>query len=232
MKKNGLILLLTLIFSTSIYAQPLASFARAKTAAVKIYKNHTTSFYCGCDIKWHGRKGIPNLKSCGYQVRKQARRANRIEWEHVVPAWWFGHQRQCWQEGGRKNCTRNDKVFKLMEADLHNLTPTIGEVNGDRSNFRFSQWKNSYGANYGQCAMKIDFKSRIAQPPTRSRGQIARIYLYMHQEYKLSMSKTQKKLMLAWNKMYPVTKWECERDQKIAKIQGNHNPFVIKQCKQ
>ena len=193
MNKNGLIFLFTLIFSTSIYAQPLASFSRAKTAAIKIYKDHPTSFYCGCNIKWQGKRGIPDLKSCGYKVRKQARRANRIEWEHVVPAWWFGHQRQCWQAGGRKNCTRNDTVFKRMEADLHNLTPAIGEVNGDRSNYRFSQWKNSYGANYGQCAMKVDFKSRIAEPPARARGAIARTYLYMQQEYKLSMSSTQKK---------------------------------------
>ncbi len=26
--------------------------------------------------------------------------------------------------------------------------------------------------------------------------------------------------------MYPVTDWECERDERIAKVQGNHNPYV------
>lgn len=235
MYKTKLILFITLtlsfLFSASTFAKPLSSFSSAKKAAVKIYRSHPVSFYCGCDIKWQGKKGIPDLQSCGYKVRKQERRANRIEWEHVVPAWWFGHQRQCWQKGGRKNCEHTDKGFKLIEADLHNLTPAIGEVNGDRSNFRFSQWHGAYGANYGQCAMKINFKSRIAEPPESSRGQIARIYLYMHKKYKLSMSSAQRKLINTWNKLHPVTKWECERDKKIAKIQGNHNPFVFTQCK-
>ncbi|WP_411020426.1 endonuclease, partial [Salmonella sp. ZJLS19Sal_0228] len=81
----------------------------------------------GCDIQWQGKKGTPDLKGCGYQVRKQEKRASRIEWEHVVPAWQFGHQLQCWQQGGRKQCSRHDTAFKRMEADLHNLTPAIGE---------------------------------------------------------------------------------------------------------
>ncbi|MGR5470168.1 endonuclease, partial [Vibrio astriarenae] len=121
--------------------------------------------YCGCDIKWQGKKGVPDLASCGYQVRKQAKRASRIEWEHVVPAWQFGHQRQCWQIGGRKNCSRNDKTFRSMEADLHNLTPAIGEVNGDRSNYNFSQWNGLDGVSYGRCEMQVNFKQRKVMPP-------------------------------------------------------------------
>ena len=34
----------------------------------------------------------------------------------------------------------------------------------------------------------------------------------------------------AWNRLYPVTDWECERDERIAKIQGNHNPYVQRAC--
>lgn len=60
-----------------------------------------------------GRKsgGKVDLASCGYQVRKQQNRAERIEWEHIVPAWVFGHQRQCWQQGGRKNCVSSDPIL-------------------------------------------------------------------------------------------------------------------------
>ncbi|OCH36926.1 endonuclease [Aliivibrio fischeri] len=216
----------------NVLAAPPSSFSKAKKEAVKIYLDHPTSFYCGCDITWKDKKkGIPDLQSCGYNVRKQEKRASRIEWEHIVPAWQFGHQRQCWQDGGRKNCTRKDKQFKLMEADLHNLVPAIGEVNGDRSNFRFSQWNGSKGANYGQCAFKVDFKGRVAEPPAQSRGAIARTYLYMNQEYRFNLSKSQRQLMNAWDKQYPVSEWECERDKRIAKIQGNHNQFVYKTCR-
>ncbi|CED72307.1 endonuclease I precursor [Aliivibrio wodanis] len=223
--------IIAITFSFSALSAPPSSFSKAKKLAVKIYLDHPTSFYCGCDITWKDKKkGIPDLESCGYEVRKQEKRASRIEWEHVVPAWQFGHQRQCWQDGGRKNCTKNDKNFKMMEADLHNLVPAIGEVNGDRSNFRFSQWNGSKGANYGQCAFKVDFKGRVAEPPAQSRGAIARTYMYMNKEYRFNLSKAQRQLMEAWDKQYPVSAWECERDQRIAKIQGNHNQFVFKAC--
>lgn len=230
MRKHFLISLSTLLVSSLAIAVPPSSFSKAKKEAVKIYADHTSSFYCDCDIEWQGKKGIPNLDSCGYKVRKQLKRASRIEWEHVVPAWQFGHQRQCWQNGGRKNCTKNDKVFKAMEADLHNLVPAIGEVNGDRSNYNFSQWNGIDGATYGQCEVQVNFKQRRVMPPERSRGAIARTYLYMSQEYGFKLSKQQAQLMNAWNKQHPVSRWECERDRRIAKIQNNHNPFVIKNC--
>ncbi len=212
------------------HSAPPSSFSKAKKIAVKIYQDNPTSFYCGCDIEWNGSKGKPQLESCGYQVRKQQKRASRIEWEHVVPAWQAGHQLQCWQEGGRKNCTRNNKQFKLMEADLHNLTPTIGEVNGDRSNFNFTQWNGFKGASYGACEMQVNFKERKAMPPVRARGAIARTYLYMSQQYNFRLSSSQRKLMLAWNKTYPVDEWECIRNQRIQDIQGNSNPFVQEAC--
>ncbi|MGD8112826.1 deoxyribonuclease I [Vibrio sp. TRT 17S01] len=222
--------LLAVVSSVAIAAPP-TSFSSAKKTAVKIYQDHPISFYCGCDINWQGKKGTPDLASCGYQVRKQQKRASRIEWEHVVPAWQFGHQRQCWQSGGRKNCSRNDKAFRQMEADLHNLTPAIGEVNGDRSNYNFSQWNGIDGVSYGRCEMQVNFKQRKVMPPDRAKGSIARTYLYMSKEYGFRLSKQQRNLMTAWNKMYPVNDWECERDKRIAKIQGNHNPFVEQACK-
>lgn len=223
------VLFFTLLTSSAFAAHP-SSFSQAKKVAVKIYQDHPISFYCGCDIQWKGRKGVPDLEACGYQVRKQEKRASRIEWEHVVPAWQFGHQMQCWQDGGRKKCGK-DKRFKKMEADLHNLTPAIGEVNGDRSNYNFSQWNGVDGVSYGRCEMQVNFKQRKVMPPDRARGSIARTYLYMSKEYGFKLSKQQSNLMLAWNKKYPADSWECEREKRISKVQGNHNPFVVEACK-
>ncbi|MCE2597338.1 endonuclease [Motilimonas cestriensis] len=117
-----------LLFISLPSSAEIKSFRQAKKAISIIYQQYPVSFYCGCDIKKQGKKLIPDHHSCGYQVRKQKTRAARIEWEHVMPAWEMGHQRQCWQTGGRKNCTRNDKTFKLMEGDMHNLVPAIGAV--------------------------------------------------------------------------------------------------------
>ncbi|MBB1322952.1 endonuclease [Shewanella sp. SR43-8] len=227
----GVSLLCGIFSSTLIAAEHPSSFGKAKTIAKKIYQQHLplNTFYCGCDIVIAGKLWQADHASCGYLVRKQIIRANRIEWEHVVPAWEFGHQLQCWQDGGRKNCGKNNSQFKKMEADLHNLVPAVGEVNGDRSNFRFSDWGGK-ADQYGQCEMIVDFKGRKVQPPKDARGPIARTYLYMQQTYGLQISSSQQKLFNAWNKMQPVSTTECQRDSLIAANQGNHNDFVFKQC--
>ncbi|PKB88366.1 deoxyribonuclease I [Ewingella americana] len=205
------------------------NFSQAKAEAVKINQGAPT-FYCGCDISWQGKKGTPDLKSCGYQPRKNQSRAERIEWEHVMPAWQFGHLRQCWQDGGRKSCAK-DAGYRQIETDLHNLQPAIGEVNGDRNNFMYSQWNGGEG-QYGRCEMKVDFKAKAAEPPARARGAIARTYFYMRDRYQLNLSRQQTQLFTAWNKQYPVTSWECLRDNRIAQVQGNHNPYVQQACMQ
>tara|TARA_R110002051_G_scaffold325834_1_gene431949 strand:+ start:110818 stop:111585 length:768 start_codon:yes stop_codon:yes gene_type:complete len=166
-----------------------------------------------------------DLASCGYQIRAQAVRAERLEWEHVMPAWAFGHQRQCWQQGGRKNCIRTDPVFRAMEADMHNLWPTVGEVNADRSNYNYGQL-TSTPYRYGACTSRVDFKERVAEPRDEAKGTVARIQFYMHDRYGLSMSRQQQQLLMAWYGQYPVTEPERVRDQRIAAVMGHSNPYV------
>ncbi len=186
--------LLAAAFSGSVLAEGINSFSQAKAAGVKLTPMRQAISIA--DVKLIGKeKGVVDLESCGYKVRKNENRASRIEWEHVVPAWQFGHQRQCWQDGGRKNCAK-DPVYRKMESDMHNLQPAVGEVNGDRANFMYSQWNGGEG-QYGQCTMKVDFKEKVAEPPARARGAIARTYFYMRDQYNLTLSRQQTQLFNA-----------------------------------
>jgi len=117
-----LLALLCLLIALPTFADAPKTFSAAKKIAWRLYAEQPKTFYCNC--AYNGNR--VDLDSCGYSPRKQLRRAQRLEWEHVVPAWVIGHQRQCWQNGGRKNCARNDATFKAAEADLHNLVPSIG----------------------------------------------------------------------------------------------------------
>lgn len=221
-----------ILFSIPAFSSP-NSFTEAKVLSKnQVYKDQNKqgegTLYCGCQWEWSGKSGGQvDLASCGYQVRKQQTRAQRIEWEHIVPAWVFGHQRQCWQKGGRKNCVSTDPVFGMMEADLHNLAPSIGEVNGDRSNYRFGQLGNDVAYPYGMCQSRVDFAQRVFEPRNEVKGQVARVYFYMHDRYNLSMSRQQQQLLMAWDEKYPPSQWEMQRDERIAKVMGHHNPFVI-----
>ena len=224
-------LFLPLSFS---FAVP-SSFTQAKVLSkTQVYSDQSKqgegTIYCGCQWEWAGKSGGQvDLASCGYQVRKQQSRAERIEWEHIVPAWVFGHQRKCWQNGGRKNCVSTDPVFGRMEADLHNLAPSIGEVNGDRSNFSFGQLSTNTPYPYGMCRSRVDFKQKVFEPRDEVKGQVARVYFYMHDRYNLSMSRQQQQLFMAWDKKFPPNQWERTRDERIANVMGHHNPFVTGQ---
>ncbi|MFE1813325.1 endonuclease [Metapseudomonas otitidis] len=224
------VLLLSLLLAGTAQAAAPRTFQEAKKAAWKLYASQPVEFYCGC--RYSGNK--VDLKSCGYIPRTNAKRASRIEWEHIVPAWVIGHQRKCWQNGGRENCARHDDAYRRAEADLHNLVPSIGEVNGDRSNYGFG-WLPQAPSQYGACPMVVDFKARKAMPRQQIRGMIARTYFYMSERYGLRLSKQDRQLYTAWNKQYPVEAWERNRNQRVACVMGHGNHFVgavnLKACK-
>lgn len=115
-----------------------------------------------------------------------------------------------------------------MQAEMFNLYPAIGAVNALRSNYNFTILPAAK-SGFGSCAMKID--NRKVEPPKAARGQIARTYLYMDDAYKrYNMSKSQRQLMNAWDKMYPVDAWECTRAKKITSLQQSENKIVKSRC--
>jgi deoxyribonuclease-1 len=231
MKKLLSVVTLTLSVITPAFSSPPSTFSEAKIIAKqKIYLDQANSLmgelYCGCKWTWVGKSGGRiDAESCGLKARKQESRAERTEWEHIVPAWTFGNQRQCWKNGGRENCVDDDPAFRAMEADLFNLYPSVGEVNGDRSNFNYGM-ASGVAPQYGQCKTRVDFEQRAAEPRDEVKGLVARTTFYMFDRYKLSMSRQQQQLLMAWDKQYPVSAWENERDRRIAAIMGHSNPFV------
>jgi deoxyribonuclease-1 len=220
----------SLLASTILAAAP-QTFEQAKVELRQyVYADRNQAaegtLYCGCHWAWTGRSGGRiNFSSCGMRPRAQSHRAERIEWEHVVPASLMGQQRQCWQEGGRANCTATDSAFQVMEADMHNLAPSVGELNADRSNFRFGALPAAR-YQHGACDFKVDFPGRVVEPRDEVKGRIARIYFYIHDRYDLRMSEQQQRLFMAWDRQFPVSAWETERDRRIATRMGHNNPFV------
>lgn len=202
-------------------------FDEGKKIARAVYADHPVSLYCGYHINWtKGTSGVLDMP--GYQVRKNPSRAIRVEYEHIMPAHNFGQHLACWRKGGRKAC-QADPGFTKIEADPHNLAPASGEVNGDRSNFRYGVVTSNNYWSYGSCAMKIDNQQRIAEPPDAVKGDVARVYFYMRDTYGINLSSAQEKLYAAWSKADPVDAWETERDRRITRFIGRSNPYVSKQ---
>lgn len=206
-----------------------ASFSKSKKILLKkVYFDNKNTFYCQNPYEIKSIKGKEkaliikdeNFYSPRNEYTKKGKinkRALRVEWEHIMPAHNFGKHLDCWKDGGRKAC-RKDPLFKKMEADMMNLVPSIGEVNGDRSNFKFSASKPTIG-QYGRCEMLVDFKKRRALVRDEIKGDIARIYFYMSKKYNIRLSKQERKMFNAWDKIDPINEWERKRKERILKLQ-------------
>ena len=120
--------------------------------------------------------------------------------------------------------------YRLIQADLYNLQPVIGEINGMRSNYKMSIIKGEK-RNYGKC--DIEFKNKLVEPSEKIRGDIARTYFYMAETYPefIKLSKKELNLFYEWDHNDPVDKWECIRSRLIKNIQGNINNVIETRCK-
>lgn len=206
------------------------SFSKTKKILLKkVYFDNQYTFYCGnpYEIKRiDGREKTVIIKDKKYFTSRNDSffsfwnddnpRAKVVEWEHVMPVEYFAKDLPCWKDGGRKACSK-DKTFKIMESDMMNLVPAIGEINNDRSNFRFEDKLPKKG-QYGKCEFEIDFKNKIAYPKKEIRGDIARIYLYMSKTYNIKLSIEDRKMFKKWDEEDPISEWEKIKNERINKI--------------
>jgi deoxyribonuclease-1 len=242
---SGLILRIFLSAAIMMCAQlwgegntTITSFAQAKKLVFAIARDNPRTFYCNCAFQ--GKE--VDAASCGYKPARDSVRARRVEVEHVVPAENFGRSFVEWREGhpecirpggrpykGRRCAQKTNALYRLMEADLYNLYPVIGELNADRSNYRFGIIDGEE-RRYGSCDFEVE--GHIVEPRPEIRGDIARIYFYMDWAYpgRGIVGKKARKLFEAWDKEDPVDAPECARAQRVEQVQGNANPFVKDAC--
>lgn len=220
--------LLAMLFPAIAAADPPTSWNATKNAADDfVYSSRT--FYCGClyksDGDTDGSGEVYDHDECDYEPQdKHRKRAFRVEWEHVVPASLMpARQLPCWVNHGREYCERNDLVAQAMIFDLHNLVPSIGQVNALRSNDRFGEIEGEERA-FGACA--IEDVRGLFEPADEQRGDVARIWLYMNQRHAVEIPAAEMEMFERWNEADPVSDWERERNARIKAVQGNGNPFV------
>ncbi len=201
-------------------------------------KANPRTLYCNC--RFEGK--TVDRASCGYVPLSDSERVRRIEIEHVVPAENFGRSFKEWRDGhedckrasgkaykGRRCAHKTNELYRYIESDLYNLYPEIGELNADRSNYRYGIIAGEK-RHYGSCDFEVE--GRVAEPRPEIRGDIARIYFYMESAYpnRGIVGDKQRRLFETWDKEDPVDAAECDRARRIEKIQGNANDYVKSAC--
>jgi len=213
------------------------------------------TFYCECQYNLANKKILYSRDnknkndSCSYEEnsRKNAdkKRAERLEWEHLVPASLLGKSSLLkGLKGGRKKLQKLSPLFNLMEADLYNLFPAIGEINKKRSNYDFSETPSTQEYDfqgteslckgrlvlYSPLPSKKNQLSPLVVPDASLRGEIARAYLYAHKIYEIPLTQEQALMFERWRKEFPPDQESCQRAKKIQEIQGNSHPFYLEDC--
>lgn len=199
----------------------------------EVFTGVRKTLYCQCPFDAERQL---DLGACGYLSPGGGERARRVEVEHVVPASWIGAGRACWQEKicidargrpfkGRKCCLQTDAAFRKAYQDLHNLWPTVGEVNEQRRNYRFGLIDGEH-RHFGWCDFEIDRKAGRAEPRPDVRGDIARAHLYMADIHHVRLSADQHRLFERWHRTDPPDAGERRRNDVIKRLQGKGNPHI------
>ena len=229
-------------FAMSQTSPPTFSAAKKFLADLHTEIGHLETIYCGCPyVRTTVSGGDITREDCQLEVRQNDKRSDRVEWEHVVPASWFGQTRACWKlkeqaypekcegKSGRQCCEAVNDWFHQAHNDPNNLFPSSGEVNGDRSNYSYGEVVGEKRL-YGQCDFEIGVKTngtRIAEPGDGpQRGVLARAMLYMSQVYGADV-KMPLTTAWEWHKQYPPQPWEIKRAKLIVERTGLRNEWIF-----
>lgn len=209
-----------LIFSASAVAGHPGNYRAAKRVADQIYHDYPVTVYCGCLYDGPGHN--IDAASCGLDMKKYKNRAKRLEWEHVMPASYFGRKMACWHRApkgtsGRKHCSDTSDAFNMMAGDLYNLQPSVGALNAVRSDHLFGEIPGEK-REFGAC--DFEDNGKVTEPPPWFRGDAARIWFYMRDTYGVPISSEQEAMFRRWAREDPPDLWEKTRARRIGEIQG------------
>ncbi len=197
----------------------------------KIHPEHRRTLYCDCT---YDEEQKIDLTSCGLEALTEISRAHRVEAEHVVPASRMGNKLPCWIEPlctrssgkpfkGRSCCEKIDHWFETAHNDLHNLYPSVGQINAKRSDRAYGP-VDGEGREYGGC--DFETSKEHAEPKEGVQGEIARAYLYMRDTYGLVLEDEEAAMFWTWHREDPPAQWELERNARIIEVHRNGNPYI------
>ncbi len=252
MRKNILLLVLLLSLTGRLFAQYYNTAfglngAPLKTALHDIIKNHTVLTYADLwsafqqtdskanntvwDIYTDVSGGNPSVvfQFVSDQCGNYSMEGDCYNREHTWPKEKFG----------------GDDTYP-MYSDLHQVYPTDGWVNNKRAAYPYGVVNNasytsqSNGSKLGTGTTYLGYSDKIFEPVDSFKGDLARTYFYMSTRYEnedigwdtwpmangAQLSADAIAVLMNWHHNDPVSQKEIDRNEAIAIIQHNRNPFI------
>lgn len=229
-----------------------------KTALKNIIENQTILSYGSLDDYYSGIDVDNYFENDGSLLDVYSERPTTSD----AYNYGFGESDQCGDYNSESDCWNKEHVFPQgffneqlpMRTDLHQVVPTDGYVNGQRSNYPFGKvgsanWTSTNGSKRGTSST-AGFSGIVFEPINEFKGDIARILFYFATRYEDEVTSTTWdnpnadpnnplngtndqvyedwyiNLLLTWHEQDPVSQKEIDRNNAVYQIQENRNPFV------
>jgi len=236
MKLIYLLLFITLTLFARGYESP-DNRSQAKNVLMMMHLDYKVTAVNSCQYDYDKSscmdKSMVNGTSCQMEEQNLTMR-----WMQVVPDTFYGREYSCMAQqpctnifskkafGGPMCCRRIDVTYRKMEADLFNLIPVVSLL-AEQQNGRIFYDVVKVDVMLG----KVKADQQYLEPPDETKGNIARVYLYMDETYDLHLSAKQKETYLRWHQKDAVDAKECDLGQLILKVQGGNNHWIEEGCK-
>lgn len=231
--------LLVVLFSTGqVWARDLSLYKVMGEGQLKqaiqeeASKNHHALGYKGARIELLGRISLEKTENGQFVIRDvycqedygpSEFRGGQIPAPGRIPDEKVLNTEHTWPQskfGGQSRETQ--------KSDLHHLFPSDSQMNGIRGNNPFGEVDRP--SSILKCSVsKIGYNrdgELVFEPPESHRGNVARAIFYFSIRYSMPIAKSQEEALRKWNQQDPVDEEEANRNNEIAKLQGNRNPFI------
>lgn len=205
---NGTMLRSFFLAATLLFAP--ASHAQQSTVRYLFWEQVaplTPALYCAADVA-------------------ELRTTDNYSIEHVYPRSWMRQTLGC-----KGDACDAVPEFVLWENDLQNLMPANFDMNSARGDRAFADLEPSDDWRGQSCfrsrSMAITGTVRaegVVEPRDQDKGDIARILLYVHDQYGGLLPAGQLEIARRWSAADPSSPEECARQAVIERLQGTRNP--------
>ncbi len=194
-----------IVFSFTSLLASLGYSAEISTDAPKaelmtiVDAEHARSFYCDCAFD---RSGITENTKCHSDGLKQKK---EVIWTSLIKL-------------SAENLGGNQESLTRLNADLQLIMPLLSEdfVLGD--DYRFGEVE--VATSQLACGISLDDNNKLFEPPAAKKGNVARIVLYLHENYQYELSQKEIQVFLEWQELDKVETWEAERNRWLEILQG------------
>ncbi len=224
----------------------LISFENTKTELKEIYLKggKRETFHCGCffDELLQVSSGI-----CSHSPKSPSNKpiSEYVEWVHAMPLHLIGEKYNCSAEKScapstspegikQRCCNQVSPKFKIIQADMHNIFPSIRPSKPAEEN-NTTPVETDSGTNAkdydlpvfgGMEEYKLCTEKSNSIPIEKVRGDLARAYFYTSIQYRIPIPQKLEDQLRTWHYQDPPDGWEEKRNTLIETVQGNRNPFI------